>query len=138
MVFTNQPERVSDSKDERVVECYSKRWIIEEYHKCYKTGCSIEKRQFDSRRALATLIAMLGLTAMVLLRSSYYAREQCNVPFETVVTDTREQKLAKVAASQYLKAADEKQSKPYSTLRWLLLLGRIGGHQGVRQKRLHG
>jgi len=123
---------------QQIAEWYSKRWIIEELHKCYKTGCSIEKRQFDSRKTLTTVIAMLALNAVMLLRSAYYAKEQPDACFETVVTDTVEQQLAKRIAPQYLKPADTKDTHPYSTLWWLLLLGRMGGHQGSRQKGLPG
>ncbi|WP_158995273.1 transposase, partial [Mucilaginibacter sp. L196] len=40
---------IKNEKDaEKVAEFYSKRWAVEDFHKCYKTGCSIEKRQFDT------------------------------------------------------------------------------------------
>jgi len=36
---------IKDEKDaEKIAEFYSKRWTVEDFHKCYKTGCSIEKR----------------------------------------------------------------------------------------------
>ncbi|MBD0376858.1 MAG: IS4 family transposase [Flavisolibacter sp.] len=131
--------QVNDFKDaEQVAEWYSKRWIIEEYHKCYKTGCSIEKRQFDSRKALTTAIGMLALRAVVLLRSRYYAAEQQNASFETVVQDPLEQALAQAIAPQYLKPVDTTMCQPYTALGWLLLLGRMGGHQGIKQKGLPG
>ncbi len=127
-----------DKEAERVAKYYAKRWIVEEYHKCYKTGCSIEERQFDSRKALTTVIGMLALQAVILLRTSYYARQQPDAPFETVITDPTEQRLAKAIAATYLKPVDKKDSQPFTTLWWLLLLGRMGGHQGVRQKGLPG
>lgn len=122
----------------QIADCYSKRWVVEDFHKCYKTGCSIEERQFDSRKALTTVIGMLALQAVILLRTRYYARQQPDAPFETVITDKTEQQLAKAIAATYLKPADEKDSKPFTTLWWLLLLGRMGGHQGLRQKGLPG
>jgi len=123
---------------QQIVQWYSKRWTVEEFHKCYKTGCSIEKRQFDSRKTLTTVIAMLALNAVMLLRSAYQAKERPEACFETVVTDSTEQELAKKIAPQYLKPVDTKDTQPYSTLWWLLLLGRMGGHQGSRQKGLPG
>jgi hypothetical protein len=123
---------------EQIAGCYSKRWIVEDFHKCYKTGCSIEERQFDSRKALTTTIGMLALQAVILLRTSYYARQQPDTPFETVITDRTGQQLAKAIAATYLKPMDEKDSQPFTILWWILLLGRMGGHQGIRQKGLPG
>ena len=43
----------------RVVDIYRKRWQIEEFFKCLKTGCSFEKRQVESYDAMLILLAML-------------------------------------------------------------------------------
>jgi hypothetical protein len=123
---------------EMIAELYSKRWVIEDFHKCYKTGCSIEKRQFDSRKTLTTGIGLLAITAVVLLRSRYFAQNKHNEPFETIVTNEAEQVLAKRIADKYLKPVDKLLCKPHTTLWWLLLLGRMGGHQGFNQKGLPG
>jgi len=123
---------------EIVAEFYSKRWVIEDFHKCYKTGCSIEKRQFDSRKTLTTSLGLLAITAVVLLRSRYFAKDSNDMPFEIIVTDKKEQELAKKIADKYLKPVDKLLCKPYTTLWWLLLLGRMGGHQGFNQKGLPG
>jgi hypothetical protein len=37
---------------------YSLRWLIEEYHKCLKTGCSAEKRQLEAVERLRACIGM--------------------------------------------------------------------------------
>ena len=87
---------------------------------------------------MTTAIGMLALTAVVLLRSSYYATEQQHAAFETVVRDPLQQALAKAIAHQYLKPADKTICQSYTTLWWLLLLGRMGGHQGMKQKGLPG
>ena len=123
---------------EKIAELYSKRWTIEDFHKCYKTGCSIEKRQFDTRKALTASIGLLAITAIVLLRSRYYAKQQHNVPFETIVTDKEQQELARRIADKYLMPTDKLLCEPYTALWWLLLLGRMGGHQGLKNKGLPG
>lgn len=135
-LLTNLP--FDEYVPEVIVELYSKRWIIEDFHKCYKTGCSIEKRQFDSRKTLTTAIGLLALTAIILLRSRYFAQNSHDEPFENIVTDKQEQILARKIADKYLKPVDKQLCKPYSTLWWLLLLGRMGGHQGFNQKGLPG
>jgi hypothetical protein len=47
------------------VEWYRCRWVVEDYHQCLKTGCSIEQRQL---RAKERLLRVLGLLAPVALR----------------------------------------------------------------------
>lgn len=130
---------IKDEKDaEKIAELYSKRWTVEDFHKCYKTGCSIEKRQFDTRKALTSSIGLLAITAIVLLRSRYYAKHQHTIPFQTIVTDKAEQELAKKLAGKYLMPTDKLLCEPYTALWWLLLLGRMGGHQGIKNKGLPG
>jgi hypothetical protein len=130
---------VKDEKDaEKIGEIYSKRWTVEDYHKCYKTGCSIEKRQFDSRKTLTTSIGLLAITAVILLRSRYAAKNQHSMSFEIIVTDKTEQALAKKLAEKYLKPIDKQLCDPYTVLWWILLLGRMGGHQGFKQKGMPG
>jgi len=51
----------------RVVDIYLRRWVIEEYFKCLKTGCSIEKRQMDSLQNLLRVLALLVPCAWRLL-----------------------------------------------------------------------
>jgi hypothetical protein len=130
---------IRDKKDaENIADLYSKRWTVEDFHKCYKTGCSIEKRQFDTRKALTTSIGLLAITAIVLLRSRYYAKYQHKIPFGNIVTDKAEQELARRIADKYLMPTDKLLCEPYTALWWLLLLGRMGGHQGLKNKGLPG
>jgi hypothetical protein len=41
-----------------VVDAYRARWVIEEYFKVIKTGCSYESRQFETEAALLRLLAV--------------------------------------------------------------------------------
>ena len=123
---------------EGIVEDYTERWAIEDFHKCYKTGCSIEKRQFDSKESLCTVIGFLGLLAIQLLRSRYYARVNPEASFEILVTQKEAQELARKSAKKYLKPIDLTIAKEGTILWWVLLLGRMGGHQGYKSKGLPG
>lgn len=123
---------------EQVVEGYTKRWAIEDFHKCYKTGCSVEKRQFDSKDPLCTVIGFLGLLAVQLLRSRYYAKLNPEASFDLIVTDKEAQELARISARKYLKPIDLTIAKEGTILWWVLLLGRMGGHQGYKSKGLPG
>jgi len=58
---------------------YAYRWIIEEYHKCLKTGCSIEKRHLQSAQGLMALVGILGIIATKLLELRSISREAGDV-----------------------------------------------------------
>ncbi len=49
------------------LEWYRRRWLVEEYHKALKTGCSMESRQMASRHGLEALLGFLSVVAALLL-----------------------------------------------------------------------
>lgn len=120
-----------------VMDIYMLRWTIEDFHKCLKSGCKLEQRQFDSLGALTNVLALLNLTAVRLLRMRYLAQHKPTHSAEEVFSQ-HELKLALHLAPQYLKSVDLKHAQPTSILWLVLLLARMGGHQGIRQKGLPG
>jgi hypothetical protein len=58
----------------QMADWYSRRWIVEEYHKAQKTGCRIESLQFRSEDALQPMIALLSVVAVLLLNLRDAAR----------------------------------------------------------------
>jgi hypothetical protein len=69
----------------RVIEWYEKRPLIEEYHKCLKTGCRVEFRQYEHADRLAAAIGMLSIVAVRLLQLKMVARKAPDTPAEKVV-----------------------------------------------------
>ena len=59
---------------------YSLRWLIEEYYKCLKTGCSAEKRQLAEAERLRACIGVLAVVAVRLLQLKQQARVNPNRP----------------------------------------------------------
>lgn len=47
---------------------YSRRWLIEEWHRALKEGCRMEASQLQSAQAIARLAAVLGVVAVRLLQ----------------------------------------------------------------------
>ncbi|WP_422615181.1 IS4 family transposase [Gloeocapsopsis dulcis] len=50
------------------VDWYAVRWVIEEYHKCLKTGCAVEQRQLTTAAGLERFLGFLAIVAVKLLQ----------------------------------------------------------------------
>jgi hypothetical protein len=58
----------------RVIEWYERRPLIEEYHKCLKTGCGVEQREYQHADRLAGVIGLLSVVSVRLLHLKTIAR----------------------------------------------------------------
>lgn len=66
MLLTNVAVNTVDDAWERV-DWYKCRWILEDYHKTLKSGCSVEDMQFTTEDALQPSIAIVSVVAVGLL-----------------------------------------------------------------------
>jgi hypothetical protein len=66
LVSTDPVESIEDAREK--VEWYRHRWLVEEYHKCLKTGCNVERRQVSTKQSLQALLGFLGIVAVFLLQ----------------------------------------------------------------------
>jgi hypothetical protein len=69
----------------KTIERYERRPLIEEYHKCLKTGCSVEERQYRNADRLAPVIGLLSVLAVRLLQLKMLARDEPDRPANDVV-----------------------------------------------------
>lgn len=69
----------------QILENYEARWLIEEFHKCLKTGCRLESRLYETAARLEALAGMLSVLAVRLLQMKSVARRQPELPAEHVV-----------------------------------------------------
>jgi hypothetical protein len=53
---------------------YTCRWLVEDYHQCLKTGCSLEQRHLQTYDGLVRLLGFLALIAVRLLQLRELAR----------------------------------------------------------------
>lgn len=115
-------EAVLDFEDAwRVLEWYEKRPLIEDYHKCIKTGCRVEFRQYRTGDRLAPVIGLLSVLAVRLLQLKMVARRQ------------PEQAAAKVVPANWLAALPLllKKRAPIKTVRdFFRSLAGLGGFLG--------
>jgi hypothetical protein len=105
----------------RIITWYEKRPLIEEYHKCLKTGCRVEERLYRSGERLAPVIGMLSVLAVRLLQLKMVARRD------------PEQPAAQVVPRDWLRAVPLllKKRRPMTTVRdFFRGLAQLGGFLG--------
>jgi Transposase DNA-binding/Transposase Tn5 dimerisation domain len=101
-----------------ILDWYERRPLIEEYHKCLKTGCRVESRQYQTGARLAPVVGMLAVLAVHLLQLKTAARAQGEQPVKNVVPPKW------VTATQLLL----KRKKPLQTVRdFFRGLAQLGG-----------
>ena len=74
LVVTNAAEAL------QVIAYYERRWLIEAYHKCLKTGCALETRQLETAAGLEALLGFLAIIAVRLLQLRAASRQQPTAP----------------------------------------------------------
>jgi hypothetical protein len=72
-----------------VVDHYRSRWVIEEFFKALKSGCSIEKRQLESFHALSIALSMFIPIAWRLLLARSVSRAAPTSPAATVASEVQ-------------------------------------------------
>jgi hypothetical protein len=60
----------------QIVEDYESRWLVEEYHKVIKSGCSIEMHALRTAERLEPLIALISVIGMRLFQLKLIGRSQ--------------------------------------------------------------
>lgn len=79
ILITSVPTETLEDAKERV-QWYTLRWLTEDYHQCLKTGCAIEKRQFDHADDIRRLLGFVGPIATRLLQLRNIARDEPQAP----------------------------------------------------------
>lgn len=121
-LITNEPVLCSEEA-RRVVGWYECRWIVEEYHKGMKTGCSIESPQFTTQERLQPAIALISIVTLTLLEMRDASRQ----------SDAPSRLASELISDDYiwvLSAWRHGVIKPeWSVHDFFYALARLGGHQ---------
>jgi hypothetical protein len=131
ILITNVPVRTLADALERI-EWYRMRWIIEEYHKAQKTGVEIENMQFTRLHRLHSAIALLSVTAVLLLtlRSASRAADAKERPATTFVPGLWVRILSMWRHKE--------PRMDWSIHDFFFALARMGGHQNRKHDHLPG
>jgi hypothetical protein len=68
-----------------VIECYEKRWLIEEWHKALKTGCRVTERQLKTKDRLEAMVGLLSVVSVRLLQLKAAARMDPERPAKRLI-----------------------------------------------------
>lgn len=69
-----------------VVDCYRRRWLIEEYFKVLKTGCKYQELQLESAKALLVALSVYAAIAWRLLLLRWLERNTPDAPAISVLS----------------------------------------------------
>ena len=121
-LITNHPVQTFEDAYE-VVGWYEKRWVVEEYHKCLKTGMSIEGYQFTSTDRLEAAIALSSITAITLLNLRDDSRNE----------ETQDLPATDYIDTEYVEVLSAwRHGNPrtdWTVKEFVLALARLSGHQ---------
>lgn len=121
-LITNHPVQTFEDACE-VVGWYEKRWVVEEYHKCLKTGMSIEGYQFTDTDRLEPAIALTSITAITLLNLRDDSRRE----------ETKDRPATEYIDTEYVEVLSAwRHGHPrmdWTVSEFVLALARLSGHQ---------
>lgn len=124
-LLTNVPTRDLAEIVERV-SWYERRWTVEDYPKAQKTGCGMERLQFQHTDRLQPMIALLSVVAVMLLELRMASRHKGAA--EALATTL-------VPASHVMVLSIWRHQQPrshWTVLEFCWALARLGGHQNRR------
>jgi len=103
-----------------IIDDYRARWMIEEFHKAIKSGCSYEKRQLESRAALLNVLALLTPIAWQLLLLRTVQRHEPQASANRVLSNTQIEVLRAVSKKELPERPSVNEA--------LLAIAALGGH----------
>jgi hypothetical protein len=119
ILLTSEPVETATVATQ-IVEWYSCRWLIEDYHMCLKTGCQVERSQLDDGADLQRLLGFVAPLAVRLLQLRQAVRTAPETPAQQQVDPLLVQLLA---AKQHLPLT-------MSVVQFWGGVARLGGHLG--------
>lgn len=134
-LFTTEP--VASLKQAlTIVGYYERRWIIEEFHKCWKTGCRAEDRAFQSFEAIEKILSITSHIAGRLLQLRSLAELSPDADSSFVLT--HEEQVCLLAIAEEIEAKIPGRTNQLeiavTAQEAILIIAKLGGWQ-KRNKR---
>lgn len=110
-----------------VIDYYRGRWPIEIFFRVYKTGCQVEQIQLETSHRLLRCLMLYKIIAWRVLYLTMLGRECPELACDILFTPDEWKPVWKIACDEPLPA----KAPPLGKI--LLLLAKLGGHNGRRQ-----
>lgn len=141
MLLSGEPVRNVEQAN-TIVDWYTHRWLIEEWHKVEKTGCRLEASQLKTADGLKRLAALTGVVAvrLIQLREQAQAAIDPDIPSQESQSHQR-RALQNLVPSDWIQVVARLAKCPPDTLTlrlFWLTLARHGGFIGRRSDGLPG
>jgi hypothetical protein len=98
-LLTSEPVETLEQA-QLVIHYYEKRWLIEDFHKCWKTGCRAEKRPFQSFEAVERFLSISCHIAIRILQLHSLAQLSPEAPCGSILSDEEQQCLMDTSISR--------------------------------------
>ena len=112
-----------------IIKYYKHRWIIEEYHKCIKTGCKVEEKQLKQNFRLKNFLGIANIVALNILLLRDFARLHPNIYAKEIIESLKVDILMK-----YFKINDKNPTME----KYVKTLAQLGGFIGRKSDGLPG
>ena len=116
----------SDQDAARMVELYTRRWRIEEWHRVLKSGCKVQEHQNETAERLKRAIAIDAVLAWRIQLMTLLGREVPDLPC-TVFFDKWEVRVLEALEKEKGKRGKK---APYSLGVAIILVSMLGGYLG--------
>jgi len=126
LLTTEKIESVEDAA--RMVEFYTRRWRIEEWHRVLKQGCKVQEYQNETAERLKRAIVIDAVIAWRIQLMTLLGREVPSLPSE-VFFDQWELKILEELESREGKRAKK---PPFTLGQAIILVARLGGYLARR------
>lgn len=133
ILWTTEPAATLNDALE-IVRIYKLRWKIEEFNLILKSGCRIEKVQFETADRLAKVVAIYAPIAVRILQLRDWSRLEPDESCEKIVTPDQWHALYTVFNGE-----PPKSGIPPPTIKQVTLwIGKLGGHLGRKSDGMPG
>lgn len=124
-LITTEPVTTAEQA-RTIVERYTWRWRVEEFHLALKSGCKIESYQFDHGDRIEKVVALLSEVALTIVKTTYWARTAPEAPASVLLDDYEIEALRRRMHGTRNRMPDG----PLTIADAVRLIGRLGGHLG--------
>lgn len=126
-LLTNMPVDTVEEAIEKI-SWYSRRWAIEEFHKILKSGCRVEKAQFQTLERLTKYIALRSIVAWRIYYLVHLNRIQPDASVAVVLTKSEVDTLETLVNDKRRRQGKNRKLKIKTVKQAITEVAKLGGY----------